>query len=145
MHQVAPPSTTQQQMSSTIKLPKFCDHCGKAFIAQKTTTQYCGHPCASRAYKQRKREEKVNAEFKNQQSKIASPSPVVATETLSNPIADNHTNLREKEFLSILEVATLLGASRWTIQRMIKSNRLPVAKLDSRTIIKRASIDNLFN
>jgi excisionase family DNA binding protein len=132
-------------MSSTIKLPKFCDHCGKAFIAQKTTTQFCGHPCASRAYKKRKREEKVNAEFKNQQSKIVSPSPVVATETLSNPIAGNHTNLREKEFLSILEVATLLGASRWTIQRMIKSNRLPVAKLGSRTIIKRASIDNLFN
>jgi excisionase family DNA binding protein len=132
-------------MSSTIKLPKFCDHCGKAFIAQKTTTQFCGHPCASRAYKKRKREEKVNAEFKNQQSKIVSPSPVVTTETLSNPIAGNHTNLREKEFLSILEVATLLGASRWTIQRMIKSNRLPVAKLGSRTIIKRASIDNLFN
>ena len=132
-------------MSSTIKLPKFCNHCGKAFIAQKTTTQFCGHPCASRAYKQRKREEKVSAEFKNQQSKIVSPTPVVATETLSNPIAGNHINLREKEFLSILEVATLLGASRWTIQRMIKSNRLPVAKLGSRTIIKRASIDNLFN
>lgn len=132
-------------MSSTIKLPKFCDHCGKAFIAQKTTTQFCGHPCASRAYKKRKREEKVNAEFKNQQSKIVSASPVVSTETLSNPIAGNHTNLRDKEFLSILEVATLLGASRWTIQRMIKSNRLPVAKLGSRTIIKRASIDNLFN
>lgn len=132
-------------MSSTIKLPKFCDHCGKAFIAQKTTTQFCGHPCASRAYKKRKREEKVNAEFKNQQSKIVSASPVVATETLSNPIAGNHINLRDKEFLSILEVATLLGASRWTIQRMIKSNRLPVAKLGSRTIIKRTSIDNLFN
>ena len=132
-------------MSSTIKLPKFCNHCGKAFIAQKTTTQFCGHPCASRAYKKRKREEKVNAEFKNQQSKIVSAAPVVATETLANPIAGNHTNLREKEFLSILEVATLLGASRWTIQRMIKSNRLPVAKLGSRTIIKRASIDNLFN
>ena len=132
-------------MSSTIKLPKFCNHCGKAFIAQKTTTQFCGHPCASRAYKKRKREEKVNAEFKNQQSKIVTASPVVVTETLSNPIAGNHTNLRDKEFLSILEVATLLGASRWTIQRMIKSNRLPVAKLGSRTIIKRASIDNLFN
>ena len=101
--------------------------------------------CNSAAYKKTKREEKVNAEFKNQQSKIVSASPVGTTETLPNPKAGNHTNLREKEFLSILEVATLLGASRWTIQRMIKSNRLPVAKLGSRTIIKRASIDNLFN
>jgi excisionase family DNA binding protein len=132
-------------MSSSIKLPKFCDHCGKAFIAQKTTTRYCCHKCNSAAYKKAKREEKVNAEFKNQQNKIVSPTPVFATETLSNTIAGNHANLRVKEFLSIVEVATLLGVSRWTIQRMIKSNRLPIAKLGSRTIIKRTSIDNLFN
>lgn len=132
-------------MSSTIKLPKFCNHCGKAFIAQKTTTQFCGHPCASRAYKQRKREEKVSAEFKNQQSKIVSVAPAVASETLQAPQVGNSTNLRDKEFLSIVEVAALLGASRWTIQRMIKSKRLPVAKLGSRTIIKRTAIDNLFN
>jgi excisionase family DNA binding protein len=132
-------------MSSTIKLPKFCNHCGKAFIAQKTTTQFCGHPCASRAYKQRKREEKVSAEFKNQQSKIVSAAPAVASETLQAPQVGNSTNLRDKEFLSIVEVAALLGASRWTIQRMIKSKRLPVAKLGSRTIIKRTAIDNLFN
>jgi len=132
-------------MSSTIKLPKFCNHCGKAYIAQKTTTQYCSHKCNSAAYKKAKREEKINAEFKNQQSKIVAASPVVANEILPNPKAGNHINLREKEFLSIQEVATLLGASRWTIQRMIKSNRLPVAKLGSRTIIKRTAIDNLFN
>lgn len=132
-------------MSSTIKLPKFCNHCGKAFIAQKTTTQFCGHPCASRAYKQRKREEKVNTEFKNQQSKIVSAAQAVSFETLQAPQVGNQTNLRDKEFLSIVEVAALLGASRWTIQRMIKSKRLPVAKLGSRTIIKRTAIDNLFN
>lgn len=132
-------------MSSTIKLPKFCNHCGKAFIAQKTTTQFCGHPCASRAYKQRKREEKVNTEFKNQQSKIVSAAQAVTSETLQAPQVGNQTNLRDKEFLSIVEVAALLGASRWTIQRMIKSKRLPVAKLGSRTIIKRTAIDNLFN
>ena len=132
-------------MSSTIKLPKFCNHCGKAFIAQKTTTQYCSHKCNSAAYKKKKREEKVSAEFKNQQSKIVSAVPVATAETLQAPQAGNHINLRDKEFLSVVEVAALLGASRWTIQRMIKSKRLPVAKLGSRTIIKRTAIDNLFN
>jgi excisionase family DNA binding protein len=132
-------------MSSTIKLPKFCNHCGKAYIAQKTTTRYCGHKCNNAAYKKAKREEKVGAEFKNQQSKIIAVAPKVATHHQQMPQVGNHINLREKEFLSILEVATLLGASRWTIQRMIKSNRLPVAKLGSRTIIKRTSLDNLFN
>jgi excisionase family DNA binding protein len=132
-------------MSSTIKLPKFCNHCGKAYIAQKTTTKYCGHKCNSAAYKLAKREEKVNTEFLNQQSKIVAVAPKVITHQQPMPQVGNHINLREKEFLSILEVATLLGASRWTIQRMIKSNRLPVAKLGSRTIIKRTSLDNLFN
>ncbi len=80
-------------MSSTIKLPKFCNHCGKAYIAQKTTTKYCGHKCNSAAYKQTKREEKVNAEFKNQQSKIVSASSVGTTENLSTPKAGNHNNL----------------------------------------------------
>jgi excisionase family DNA binding protein len=132
-------------MSSTIKLPKFCNHCGKAYIAQKTTTRYCGHKCNNAAYKKAKREEKVGAEFKNQQSKIIAAASKVATHQQQMQQVGNHINLREKEFLSILEVATLLGASRWTIQRMIKSNRLPVAKLGSRTIIKRISLDNLFN
>jgi excisionase family DNA binding protein len=132
-------------MSSTIKLPKFCNHCGKAYIAQKTTTQFCSHKCASRAYKQRKREDKVNAEFKNQQEKIVAVTVPEQGQNLTNPQAGNHINLREKEFLSVAEAAQLVGASRWTIQRMIKDNRLPASKFGSRTIIKRTSIDNLFN
>ncbi len=132
-------------MSSTIKLPKFCNHCGKAYIAQKTTTQYCSHKCNSAAYKQKKREEKVNTELKNQQSKMISFTPVVTTEILPILQTGNHTNLRDKEFLSVAETAQLVGASRWTIQRMIKDNRLPASKFGSRTIIKRTSIDNLFN
>jgi excisionase family DNA binding protein len=132
-------------MSSTIKLPKFCNHCGKAYIAQKTTTQFCSHKCASRAYKQRKREDKVNAEFKNQQEKIVAVTIPEQVQNLTTPQAGNHINLREKEFLSVAETAQLVGASRWTIQRMIKDNRLPASKFGSRTIIKRTSIDNLFN
>ena len=132
-------------MSSTIKLPKFCDHCGKAYIAQKTTTQFCSHKCASRAYKQRKREDKVNAEFKNQQEKIVAVTVPEQGQNLTTAQAGNHINLREKEFLSVAETAQLVGASRWTIQRMIKDNRLPASKFGRRTIIKRTSIDNLFN
>jgi excisionase family DNA binding protein len=132
-------------MSSTIKLPKFCNHCGKAFIAQKTTTKYCGHKCNSAAYKKAKREDKVNTEFKNQQAKIVTVGTIEPGQTLTTPQVGNHINLREKEFLSVAEAAQLVGASRWTIQRMIKDNRLPASKFGSRTIIKRASIDNLFN
>lgn len=131
-------------MSSSIKIPKFCDYCGKPYIAQKTTTRYCSHTCNSRHYKQKKREEKVGIAFAETQARINQPlkneEGIIAL-----PKAGNHFNLREKEFLSVLETAELLGASRWTVQRMIKGKRLKVAKLGSRTIIKRADIDNLFN
>lgn len=131
-------------MSSTIKLPKFCNHCGTAYVAQKTTTKYCSHRCNNAALKKVKREEKINTEFLHQQSKIVSTNNRIVIQQ-PIPLSANQINLSNKEFLSILEVAALLGASRWTIQRMIKSNRLPVAKLGTRTIIKRASLDNLFN
>lgn len=131
-------------MSSTIKLPKFCNHCGITYIAQKTTTRYCSHRCNNAALKKAKREEKVHDTFLTQQNKIGTSNTKEVTHHQLPP-AVNQLSLSGKEFLSIIEVATLLGASRWTIQRLIKSNRLLVAKLGSRTIIRRASLDNLFN
>ena len=53
-------------------------------------------------------------------------------------------NLKTKEFLSVQEAADLLGASRWTIQRLVQRNVLNAAKLGRRTILKRSEIDNLF-
>jgi excisionase family DNA binding protein len=57
----------------------------------------------------------------------------------------NFINLRDKEFLSVQEAAILLGASRWTIQRMIQREDIKAGKLGRRTIIPRSEIDNLFN
>ena len=44
---------------SKIPIKKLCEHCGVEFIAQKVSTRFCSHTCASRAYKQRKREQRV--------------------------------------------------------------------------------------
>ena len=133
-------------MSSTIKIPKFCQHCGQAFIAQTTTTRFCGHKCASRAYKQRKREEKVQATLSDQIKSVTSANSENLQSLQSLPIkTGNFLNLRDKEFLSVQETAILLGASRWTIQRMIQRNELKAGKLGRRTIIPRSEIDNLFN
>ena len=130
-------------MSSNIKIPKFCTFCGQAFVAQTTVTRYCSHKCASRAHKQKMRDKKVQDTLQ-EQIKDLSPEHLNAFKAL--PVQSTTCiNLRDKDFLSIQEASILLGTSRWTIQRMIKSNRLPVAKLGDRTIIKRTSIDNLFN
>jgi len=56
----------------------------------------------------------------------------------------SHLSLKTKEFLSIQEAADLLGASRWTIQRLVQRNVLNAAKLGRRTILRRSEIDNLF-
>ncbi len=133
-------------MSSTIKIPKFCQHCGQAFVAQTTTTRFCGHKCASRAYKQRKREEKVQTTLSDQIKNVISANSENLQSLQSLPIkTGNFINLRDKEFLSVQETAILLGASRWTIQRMIQREELKAGKLGRRTIIPRSEIDNLFN
>ena len=133
-------------MSSTIKIPKFCQHCGQAFVAQTTTTRFCCHKCASRAYKQRKREEKVQTTLSDQIKSVTSANSENLQSLQSLPIkTGNFLNLRDKEFLSVQETAILLGASRWTIQRMIQREDIKAGKLGRRTIIPRSEIDNLFN
>lgn len=132
-------------MSSNIKIPKFCQYCGQAFVAQTTTTRYCSKTCNSRHYKQLKREEKVRATLKEQINTVTNTN-VQDLQSLQNlPIkSGNFINLRDKEFLSVQEAAILVGASRWTIQRMIQRDEIKAGKLGRRTIIPRAAIDNLF-
>ena len=117
-------------MSSNIRLEKTCNFCGKRFTAKTTVTQFCSENCAKKAYKQRKRSAKIETVIQEEKQKaIASFNPVVT----------------QKDFLSIEETCHLLGASRWTIYRMIDKGQLQAGKLGSRTIISRKAIDNLFN
>ncbi|HMW40068.1 MAG TPA: hypothetical protein PKD57_11745, partial [Saprospiraceae bacterium] len=91
-------------MSSNIKIPKFCQYCGQAFVAQTTTTRYCSKTCNSRHYKQLKREEKVRATLKEQINTVTNTN-VQDLQSLQNlPIkTGNFINLRDKEFLSVQE------------------------------------------
>lgn len=88
----------------------------------------------------RKKEEKIqhalNVEISANDAK---PQTLQSLQTVQP-----HLNLNTKEFLSVQEAADLLGASRWTIQRLVQRNVLSVAKLGRRTILKRSEIDNLF-
>ena len=115
-------------MSSSIEVPKICQDCGKSFIAKTTVTKFCSHKCASRNYKKRKRE-----------GKIDEVAPIVVQR-----IEYNQEQLKHKDFLSVDETCKLLGASRMTIYRQIKAGNIRAAKIGSRTIIKRTEIDKLF-
>ncbi len=113
-------------MSSNMRINKTCQYCNKPFVARKTTSICCSDHCSKRAYKKRKRDEKI--------AKV-----VEAQNQPFNPV------VQEKEFLSIKDVCMLLGASRWTIYRLIDKGELNVAKIGNRTIVRRNEIDKLFN
>ncbi|HET8861261.1 helix-turn-helix domain-containing protein [Marivirga sp.] len=115
-------------MSSNIRVPKICQHCGTEFIAKTTVTKFCGDNCAKRDYKKRKRDQKVQE-----------VAPIVVQR-----IEYNQEQLKHKDFLSVDETCKLLGASRMTIYRQIKAGNIRAAKIGSRTIIKRTEIDKLF-
>lgn len=112
-----------------MEIHKICQYCNTPFIAKKTTTKCCSDACSKRAYKKRKRDEKIKASNKETISIINQPLE----------------ELKAKEFLSITDASRLLGVSRRTIYRMIDRKELPFGKFGNRTIIKRGDIDNHFN
>ena len=73
-------------MSSNLQIPKGCQHCGNSFVARTTVTKYCGDTCAKRAYKKRKRNEKIKAALVVTQNEIQGlqTSQSVQTSTLKN-------------------------------------------------------------
>ena len=97
-------------MSSNLRIPRTCQYCNKAFIAKTTVTKYCSDGCAKRAYKKRKRDEKV-------QRALAETKESLQTVQTDKPIHKN--GFSSKEFLSISEVSDLLGVSRWTIHYIL--------------------------
>jgi excisionase family DNA binding protein len=113
-------------MSTNIKVQRICQHCGKEFTAKTTVTQYCGDDCAKRAYKARKRSVKIESSNKE------------TTQVITKPIEE----LKAQEFLSVRNVAKLIGSSRQTIYNLINSGKLKAVNiLEKKTIVKRRDLD----
>ncbi|MDB0603092.1 helix-turn-helix domain-containing protein [Tenacibaculum maritimum] len=114
-------------MSSNIRIEKKCFFCGATFIARTTVTKHCSNLCAKRAYKARKRQEKIDK----------------VTQTVKEE--DFSPTIKDKEFLSIKESSLLLGVSRWTIYRLIEKELLNSKKIGRRVIIKKIDIEKLMS
>ena len=115
-------------MSSNIRVNRVCEFCSKEFEAKTTVTKFCGDTCAKKAYKARKRAEKIEGSKKE------------TKEVLTRPIEE----IKAREFLSITETCKLIGVSRRTIYRCIERGDLNAGKMGKRTIIKRSEIDRIF-
>lgn len=117
----------RHKMSSNIEIQRICQYCNKEFTARTTVTKYCSDNCSKRAYKARKRAEKV------------AKSNIETHKIKTQPIEI----LKAKEFLSIKEACELIGISRRTIYRMFYRNELNLIKIGTRSIIKRSELDKI--
>ena len=116
-------------MSSNISVYRICGFCGSEFLAKKTTTKYCSLKCASKDYKRRLRNQKI--ENSNLQTIKIKNQPLI--------------DLKDKEFLTVKQLALLLGFSIKTVYRLISTKRINAYNFSERkTLIRRSDIDALF-
>lgn len=117
-------------MSSNMKIARICQYCNKDFIAKTTVTRYCSDDCAKRAYKVRKRDEKVGL-------------AKVETEQIRRKSIED---LKNREFLTVIQVSKLLGCSKQNIYKLINTGKLKATNIMiKKTIVQRSEIDKLFN
>jgi excisionase family DNA binding protein len=117
-------------MSSNIKVQRICQNCEQEFTARTTVTKYCSHKCSQKAYKDRKRNEKVKQ------------SNTETIKTIQQPAE----KLKAKEFLTVKEVARLLNCSIRSVYYYIDVGNIAARNLGQRlTRVKRSEIDKLFD
>ncbi|MFH7010820.1 helix-turn-helix domain-containing protein [Flavobacterium sp. FlaQc-52] len=116
-------------MSSNISVYRICGFCSSEFLAKKTTTKYCSLRCASKDYKRRLKNQKI--ESSNLQTIKIKNQPLI--------------ELKDKEFLTVKQLALLLGFSVKTVYRLINTKRINAYNFSERkTLIRRCDINALF-
>lgn len=116
-------------MSSKIEIQKICQLCGALFTAKTTVTKYCSNKCCKNAHKQRLREEKI--EKSN-------------NEVLSQLTSSEASILKDKEYLTVTEAATLLSIHRATMYRYLAAHEVKCLTIRGKTFIRKKDIDMLF-
>ncbi len=116
-------------MSSNIQVQRICQYCGTEFTARTTVTKYCSDLCSKRAYKARKRAEKVQKS--NTEAKQIKTKPI--------------EQLKAKEFLTVTDVSKLIGCSRQNVYKLINTGKLKATNiLEKKTIVRRCDLNKLF-
>jgi excisionase family DNA binding protein len=114
---------------SKLKLPKVCEHCGKAFEAKTVITRFCSDVCNNASLRQRK---KQALEEERKQQVLQESAATIA-------------EIQTRPYISIAEAVVLFGISKDTIRRLIKAGKIPAVNLGKRlTRISRAHIEAMF-
>jgi excisionase family DNA binding protein len=104
-------------MSSNMELKRVCQHCGKLFIAKKTSTKFCSLACGQRNYKIRQRIVKVRTS--NTESRKQS---LMKT-------ASKTDNLPEPLLVDVKMLSFMTNMSVRTIYRLMKEHEFPRVKV----------------
>lgn len=106
-----------------MEVKRICQWCGKPFIAQKTTTNYCSHQCSSRGYKHRMKERRMELIH-------------------SQELLEVKKRLESQEYFTFSQAAKVMGVSRQYIYKLVKEEKLRASRISSRmSFIRRADIE----
>ena len=84
-----------------MEVKRICQWCGKPFIAQKTTTNYCSPQCSKRGYKHRMKERRMEL-------------------IQSQELLEVKKMLENQEYFTFSQAAKLMGVSRQYIYKLVK-------------------------
>lgn len=106
---------------------KTCAYCGKAFTAQKSSTQYCSKLCNDRAYKEKMRKWTQSViEMKESKEAKAREGP-------------------PREILSPRDLAIYLDVGLRTAYRYLENGLLPCISTKGKTFVRKSDIEKLFD
>lgn len=112
-----------------MEIQRKCQWCGKPFIAHTMVTRYCSKSCNEKAYKEKKRKQRLQEYEERQNEQPMQEVGIVGS----------------KLYLSPAETATLLGISRATIYRHMAVGIIRALQLRGRTIIRKSDIEKMFD
>lgn len=117
--------------TSTIRIKKICEWCGKEFEAQKCSTRFCCKRCAEYAYKDRQRHKRKQE------------TEAMVIETI---IRQREESVIHRAYLSVQETADLMEVKRNAVYQLIYHGKLKAYRLTSRvTRISRIDIEELLS
>lgn len=105
------------------RINKQCLVCGEVFLPKTVTSVYCSHICSKKAYKQKMKQLKNEAEIKAMIEKIP----------------------QDRAFLSVSEAGMLFGIARRTLYRLVGQGKVPSVNLGTRLVrIDRSVMEGMF-
>lgn len=133
-------------MSSNSEYTKICSHCGANFIARKLSTKFCSHKYSQHAYKKWQREQRI--EIAHKEIRDVNKPPLYKKEKFSEknkPSEQNLSSLNQRDFLSVAQLACLIGTGRTIAYNYCVSGKLKCIKMNRKIFVRRKDLEELFN